>query len=300
MSFASEVKAELSQIRPKNACCRQAQLYGMLEGGHAFSGKEISLQTEHETVAGVYREQVQALLPPGREVRLETRPRRSGFYVVQVAPGDIGAVLTQFGHETDTASLRLNRANLGCDQCAAAYLRGAFLACGAVTNPETDYHLEFCLPYYNLSRDFLNLLLELGLKGKYICRKGNHVIYFKESEQIEDCLTLMGATNACLTLMNVKMVKDIRNQANRIANCENANIDKVVAAAADQREAIEKLRQSGVLSTLSEELQELAELRLQHPDASLRELGELLTKPVSRSGVNHRLQRLIELANRVE
>lgn len=297
MSFAAETKAELAEIRPKSACCRLAELYGMLEGGHAFTAQEISLQTEHQAVAEAYRQQVQSLLPSEHTVQCETHARRGGSYTVRVAQEDVPFVLETFGHEAGS-SVRINRANLECEQCAAAYLRGAFLVCGAVTNPETDYHLEFCLPYYNLSRDFLNVLSECGLHGKYICRKGNHIIYFKESEQIEDCLTLMGATNACLELMNVKVIKDIRNQANRIANCENANIDKVVAAASEQRRAIETLKKSGAFSALSEDLQELAELRLQNPEASLRELGEMLTKPVSRSGVNHRLQRLIELANR--
>lgn len=297
MSFAAETKAELAELRPKNACCRLAELYGMLEGGHAFTKQEISLQTEHEMVAEAYRQQVEALLPAGHTVLRETHTRRGGSYTVKVAPEDIDTVLKKFGHE-DGASVRINRANLECEQCAAAYLRGVFLACGAVTNPETDYHLEFCLPYYNLSRDLVNVLSEWGLSGKYICRKGNHIVYFKESEQIEDCLTLMGATNACLALMNVKVIKDIRNQANRIANCENANIDKVVAAASEQRRAIETLKKSGAFSALSEDLRELAELRLKNPEASLRELGEMLTKPVSRSGVNHRLQRLIELSKK--
>ncbi len=296
MSFSSNVKQELAELRPKNLCCRRALTYGLLQGGHAFSGQEISLQTEHEAVAALYREQVAALLPKEEDVVAEKLTRRGGFYIVSVAPSACSAVLDPFGHTAGELSVRLNRGNLNCEACTAAYLRGLFLACGAVVNPETGYHLEFCLPYYNLCKDVLCLLRECGLGAKYICRKGNHVVYLKESEQIEDCLTLMGAMSSCLELMNIKMLKDIRNQANRIANCENANIDKQVIAASQQRGAIERLMASGKLSEQPEALQQLARLRLESPTASLRELGELCNPPMSRSGVNHRLQRLLELA----
>lgn len=296
MSFSSDVKQELSELRPKNSCCRRALTYGLLEGGHAFSGGEISLQTEHEAVAALYHEQVAALLPQKEAVVSETLSRRGGFYIVSVDTAACSTVLERFGHTAGELSVRLNRGNLNCEACATAYLRGLFLACGAVVNPETGYHLEFCLPYYNLSKDVLCLLKECGLNAKYICRKGNHVVYLKESEQIEDCLTLMGAMSSCLSLMNVKMLKDIRNQANRIANCENANIDKQVIAASQQRSAIERLMRSGKLSEQPESLQQLAHLRLEYPTASLRELGDLCEPPMSRSGVNHRLKRLQELA----
>ena len=140
------------------------------------------------------------------------------------------------------------------------------------------------------------LLAECGLRAKLARRGGCHIVYFKESEQIEDCLTLIGATNASLELMGVKMVKNIRNNANRVANCETANIDKTVAAAAVQVEAVHKICRCGGLDKLPEELRELAALRLENPDMSLRELGEELDPPLSRSGVNHRLQRILAFA----
>ena len=185
------------------------------------------------------------------------------------------------------------------DDCPAALLRWAFLACGAVGNPETGYHLEFSVPYYNLSRDLLALLRELGFGAKHVCRKGAHVVYFKESEQIEDCLTLMGAPNASLELMGVKMVKDIRNNANRVTNCESANIDKTVAAAAVHVEAVRKIEARGGLELLPEDLREAARPRLENPDMSLRELGEAMEPPLSRSGVNHRLLRIVEFAEKL-
>lgn len=168
-----------------------------------------------------------------------------------------------------------------------------------MTNPEVDYHLEFSVPFLNLSRDLVTLLRELGLSAKQARRAGGYVVYFKESESIEDCLTLMGATSAALELMGVKMVKDIRNNINRVTNCESANIDKTVAAAAVQSEALRKIERTVGLDALPEELREIAYLRLENPELSLRELGEALDRPLTRSGVNHRLRRILEFAEKL-
>lgn len=294
MSFSAEVKTELAAIRPQKGCCLAAQCYGMLEFAHAFHGEDISLQTEQAAVALLYSELIEICCSvPAPAV--ETRPRRGDFYVAAVeAPGARRRVLERFGHTAQDITVRLNRANLDCDGCVPALLRGAFLVCGAVSNPENAYHLEFSMPHYHLSRDLMTLLREINFSAKYICRRGTHVIYLKESEQIADCLTTMGAQSASLEMLGVKVLKSIRNDANRAANCETANIDKTVTAAAAQIAAVRRLEQAGVLKTLPESLQALARLRADNPDMSLRELGENSNPPLSRSGVNHRLQRLIE------
>lgn len=297
MSFSSEVKAELSRLRPENFCCRAAEAYGLAECGHAFSPSAVSIQTENPVVSTTYRELLTQVcgLPEGA---WRDASRSSGVHIVHLAEEPLRLqVLERFGHAPGEVSLRLNRANLECEECPAAYLRGAFLACGTVTNPSADYHMEFSIPHYPLSRDLLALMQELGFRARLVRRKGSQVIYLKESEQIEDALTLMGATGASLELMSVKMVKDIRNTANRIANCENANIDKTVAASMAQIEAIRRIEQRQGLDGLPEELRELARLRLENPEMSLRELGELLPEPLSRSGVNHRLRRIMEFAD---
>lgn len=300
MSFSSEVKRELAELSPRSACCAAAQLYGMLELGHAFSAAEISLQTEQEAVADQYIKLLGAVCGAQGAQRHEPA-RRGGYFLaaVEQAPERL-RVLERFGHTARDINVRLNRANLECESCAAAYLRGAFLSCGVITNPAADYHMEFSVPYLALSRDLQTLLRECGFHAKTVCRKGIYVVYFKESEQIEDCLTFMGATAASLELMSVKMVKDIRNNANRIANCESANIDKTVAAAAVHAEAVRKIAAHGGLELLPEELRELAQLRLDNPDLSLRELGEALSPPLSRSGVNHRLKRIVAFAETIE
>lgn len=296
MSFSADVKQELAAIRPQKGCCLAAQCYGMLEFAHAYCGEEVSLQTEHRAVAELYSEMLHECCslpaPP-----ITVKKRRGDFYIVNLSDGWAKTrALERFGHAAADTSVRMNRANLDCDGCAAALLRGAFLVCGAVSNPENAYHLEFSMPYYNLSRDLLALLREMDFSAKYVCRKGTHVIYLKESEQIADCLTLMGAQSASLEMLGVKVLKSIRNDVNRAANCETANIDKTVKAAGIHIDAVRRLEKAGMLEKLPESLQQLARLRVERPDMSLRELGENCEPPLTRSGVNHRLQRLLEAA----
>ncbi|MBQ9860014.1 MAG: DNA-binding protein WhiA [Clostridia bacterium] len=299
MSFSSEAKKEIAAALPDKLCCRGAQLYGMLECGHAFGREEISLQTEWEAVADVYALLLSRLCGVPAPQR-DTVKRRTLLQQCQVAENAHRlAVLERFGHTGLEVSLRLNRANLDCDACARAYLRGAFLVCGAVTDPEHDYHLEFSVPHYNLSRDLLALLREVGFPAKAVTRSGSYIVYIKESERIEDCLTYLGAQKAALEMMGIKMIKSIRNETNRRTNCENANIDKTVQASATQVEAVRRIEENGGLASLPEELQAVARLRLENPDMSLRDLGAALEPPLSRSGVNHRLQRLIAIAEKL-
>ena len=300
MSFSSDVKKEITDSLPNKPCCRAAMAYGMLQFGHAFGGKEISLQTEQAAVADLYSYLVSKVCgtqPPRREtLRRRTTLHACSFPDEQVRR----AILEQYGHSLTDFTVRFNRANLDCDACARAVLRGAFLVCGAVTNPERDYHLEFSVPYYNLSRDLLALLREEGFPAKLVNRNGSHIVYLKESERIEDCLTYLGASHGALEVMSAKMVKSIRNETNRRLNCEQANIDKTVAAAGAQMDAVRRIQKAGALSTLTPQLRELAQLRLDNPDMSLRELGAALDPPLSRSGVNHRLQRLIAIADELK
>ena len=295
MSFSSEVKKELASIMPERSCCRKAQLYGMLEAGRSFSASRMTLQTESGAVADLFEWLLREVCRVEPQCS-ETPDVSNKFHTLSVPEEHCEAVWDYFGHARNAYAMRLNRANLECDTCAAAYIRGVFLACGAMTTPQIGYHMEFSIPYYHLSRDWQALFSEWGLTAREIRRKGNYVLYLKESEQIEDCLTLMGAINASLELMNIKMVKDIRNKANRITNCESANIDKIVAAASRQVTAVKTLQRTCGIDALPDDLQELARLRLENPEYSLRELGESLAEPISRSGVNHRLNRIMEFA----
>ncbi len=300
MSFSSDVKQELTDTLPDKPCCRAAQTYGMLLFGHAFNGQEISLQTEQCAVADLY-EFLLAKVCGASEPSRDTLKRRATLHICTYPDKAVRqAVLERFGHSISDISVRLNRANVDCEECARALLRGAFLSCGAVTNPERDYHLEFSVPYYNLSRDLTALLREEGFPAKAVTRGGAYIVYLKESERIEDCLTYLGASRGALEMMSVKMVKNIRNNTNRRFNCENANIDKTVAAASNHTDAVHRIQEAGALESLTPELRELALLRLENPDMSLRELGAALNPPMSRSGVNHRLQRLLAIADELK
>lgn len=300
MSFSSEAKKEIAASLPDKLCCRAAQAYGMLECGHAFSAAEISLQTEQEAIADLYDRLTSRIGGIPRPARHTLRRRATLHQSIVEDPAHRQALLERFGHSGSEVSLRLNRANLDCEACARAYLRGAFLVCGAVTDPEHDYHLELAVPYYNLSRDVAALMREWDFPAKVTTRGGSYIVYIKESERIEDCLTFLGATKASLELMGVKMVKSIRNDTNRRLNFESANMDKTVQAAVAQTDALSRIESTCGLNNLPEDLQEIARLRLENPDLSLRDLGALMDPPLSRSGVNHRLQRILKFAENLE
>lgn len=298
MTFAYKVKTELCAAAEATVeaavCCKRAELYGFLLYGRHFSPSGIAVQTEHwEAVdamsALLYR--LCTVQPAQKTIR---RADGRSFDCLSIEePSDIARVFEAFGHDGKNVTLRINRANLENDCCNAAFLRGVFLACGSVIDPGKDYHLEFVAPHIRLGRDLADLLSELSFEPKTIVRKGNFVVYFKDSEQIEDILTLMGAVQRSLELMNIKVYKDLRNMVNRVTNCETANITKTVDAAGPQLAAINKLIAKRGYAGLPDELREIARFRLENPDASLRELAEMAG--ISRSGVNHRLRRIMDI-----
>ena len=178
-----------------------------------------------------------------------------------------------------------------------AYLRGAFLGGGSISDPEKNYHMEFVTnneDYANSLRDLIN---SFGLNSKIVARKNSFVVYLKESEQISDLLSMIGAYQALLSLQSTKIVKEMRNNVNRIVNCETANLSKTVNAAVRQVENIKLIHNKIGISSLPENLQEIALLRVENEDMSLKELGEMLNPPISKSGVNHRLKKIEQIAN---
>lgn len=300
MSFSADVKNEILSNELENDCCIHAFAYGILLFSRAFSSFDISLLTEHSKIAEMYRE----MLIKVCKVKPEFFKTEAGKYKIEVkTPQDRLQVLDTFGYDKKSSTSRLNWSNISDECCKAAFLKGAFLTCGTINDPNKGYHLEFVVPYLNLSKDlmvFVNDYDELSVEPKIVRRSSNYVIYFKDSEAIEDILTVMGAMNSCLELMGVKMYKDMRNNVNRKLNFESANLDKTIDAAAKQIDAILHIKNTVGFSYLSNELREIAELRLENPDMSLRELGECLNEPISRSGVNHRLKKICSIASTIK
>lgn len=298
MSFASEVKKELAAKVYENACCKRSFLYGLLIFSKNFSPSSVGCQTENATVAELYR----SLLADVAHVACKMSSSASGkIWSVRVSPvADCQKVRALFSHDRSEISLKINHTNFDCPDCYGAFLAGAFLACGTVSSPRKDYHLEFTVLHLNLAKDFFLFLTEMELSPKETKRRGYPILYFKESESIEDCLYRMGAGNAMFEMMNVEIEKNVRNGVNRKTNCDTANIGRTAKAAAAQINAILLIREKRGLDCLGPELKDLALVRLENPDLSLSELAEVCTPKMSRSGINHRLQKILSIAQELQ
>lgn len=296
MSFSSDVKSEISKAENLSSCCLHAQVYGLVLFAH-FSKYNLSITTENSDVFDLYLSYLRDYC--GVEPTIsDSGTKKLTAYIKSDANKE--KVFDKFGHTLNEPTLRINRANISDECCAGAFLRGAFLSCGTVTTPERGYHLEFVVPYKRLCMDLMKFMDELNLNPKYIVRKGNHVIYFKDSESIEDILAIIGAQDASLYVMGIKIEKDVKNKVNRKLNFEMSNISKTVDAANIQVEAIQLIESKTGISSLPDNLQKIAYLRLENPEASLSELGKLLDEPISRSGINHRLNRIVDIAEKLK
>lgn len=300
MSFSANVKNEILSVDFENECCVHAFAYGMMLFSRAFSYYDMSILTEHSGIAEKYLELMKTVCG----VNPKLVKTEAGKFKVEITTKEERLkVLETFGYDKKSGASRINWANFSDECCKTAFLKGAFLSCGTINDPNKNYHLEFVVPYLNLSRDlklFINDYDQLSVVPKSITRNSNYVIYFKDSESIEDLLTVMGAFNSVLEIMGVKMYKDVRNNVNRKLNFESANLDKTIDAASKQIDAIVHIKKTVGLSYLSDDLREIAELRYENPDMSLRELGEMLTAPLSRSGVNHRLTKICNIAKQIK
>ncbi|MEG1873370.1 MAG: DNA-binding protein WhiA, partial [Ruthenibacterium sp.] len=278
MSFAQEVKKEMMAHELPKKCCAIAAAYSIACFGKYFDARGIVLHTEQAAVA----QYAQRVLERAG-IHGEAYPRgkeKNGLYEFSVKDEDeVRGLLALFGHTGHETTLRINSKNFVCEHCVNSFVSMAFLCCGTMTNPEKEYNLEFLSGRYNLMHDFEALLMGHGFTPRHTQRKGANVLYLKSSEQIEDMLTFMGATSAALQIMNTKVYKDIRNKANRITNCETANIDKTVAANQNTLQAIAYLRRHGALTVLPEALREAAKLREAMPDISLKDLAEQFEPP---------------------
>lgn len=295
MSFSSQVKNELAAVENLSPCCVHAQAYGLMMFAH-FSSTDISITTSSKVIEQIYIDTLRSVC--GVEPVKSENGRTKKTYAVETK-NQREKVFEVFGHSTKELALRINRSNIAEECCPASFIRGVFMACGTVTDPNKNYHLEFVISHKRLALDLFDFLTEIGFNPGAIERKGYHIIYFKESESIEDMLTFMGATESSLELMGIKMQKDVINRANRKVNSDLSNLVKTVAAASKQVEAIRYIESRKGLAFLPDSLREVARLRMENPEETLRELGEMMVPPLSRSGVNHRLVKILDIAEQL-
>ena len=282
MSFSSEVKTELAKHLGKSRHCQIAELAALI----AFEGRIPVAESENRLLMQKYQLLLAELFHI-EEIHTEEEAR-SVFSTVKMYNDATG----EAEPEDTVKGLRIQQS---C--CKRAYIRGAFLAGGSISDPNKSYHFEIVcrsIPQAEQLRDVIN---SFDMDAKIVARKKYQVVYLKEGSQIVDILNIMEAHVALMNLENVRILKEMRNSVNRKVNCETANISKTVNAAVKQLADIEYIRETTGLSYLPENLKEMALLRLEYPDAPLAELGTYLNPPVGKSGVNHRLRRISEMAD---
>lgn len=292
MTFSAKVKSELCQPRVERKCCALAEAYGVLLYCHSFSPAEIRISTASEEFAARLPHLFKKAFGLSFDVVPEGKSGKRSFSITDREK--IKSIYDAFGNDISTLSLHINFGIIEEPCCKASFIRGAFLAGGSVTDPDKRYHLEFSTTHYSVSREAYSVLLEMGFSPKETERKGNYLLYFKQSEAMEDLLTTIGASGAAMDIMEAKIQKDMRNNVNRKVNCDSANADKTVAAAAEQMEAIRRIDRQYGLDILPEKLQQAALLRIANPEASLADLAQLSYPPVTKSCLSHRLKKIIE------
>ncbi len=300
MSFSSNVKAELCKDSLSKKSCAVAEGYGVLLYCNTFSSTEIRIITESRDFAA----RLPRLFKKAFVITFDQEPAAQdrGKLQFPISSEDKIAKIFETLQMDLKASLTLH-VNFGMLEEEAecmAYLRGAFLAGGSVTDPAKRYHLEMTTSHYKVSRETCALLIECGFSPKELSRGGNNILYFKQSDYIEDFLTAIGAQVSAMGVMEAKVEKDLRNGVNRRVNCETANLTKVVDASMGQMAAIRALEEAGELDKLPGKLRETALLRRENPEATLQELAAMLNPPITKSAINHRMRKLLELARALE
>lgn len=296
MSFAGNVKSELCRAEIGRGCCALAEAHGVLLYANTFAADAIRIVTENADFAARLPRLFRKAMGLHFDVVPGTEPvGKLTFQIID--PEKIKKTFAACGFSAENSlSLHVNLGLLEEECCRRAFLRGAFLAGGSVTDPEKRYHLELSTTHLKVSSETEALLEQMGLVAKRTERKGSSVLYFKQSDVIEELLISIGAPVSAMAVMAAKIDKDWRNDANRKTNCDSANVDKAVAAAQEQLAALRRLEERGLLEHLPERLRQTALLRREHPEATLAELAELHEPPLSKSAVNHRLRKLAALA----
>lgn len=310
MSFSATTKNELSRIQVTDDCCALSELAALVRMSgtiqiHGMKKINLKFSTENAAIARriftilkmIYTADVEVMVRRNRQLK------KNNNYLIIVNDKSISKkILEDVGFISEDSRSIFNPyynipEKLIHDRCCKrSYIRGAFLGGGSISNPEKTYHLEFVTNNEEHAKDLSQIINSFELNSKIVTRKENYVVYIKEGEQIVDLLNIIGAHQALLRLEDIRVLKDVRNNINRIVNCETANLGKTIDASMRQIENIEIIKKTMGLNKLPKNLRELAELRLEYSDASLKEIGLMLNPPVGKSGVNHRFRKIEEIA----
>ncbi len=295
MSFSSEAKAELCLQKIEKKNCAIAECYGILMYCNTFSPTDIRIITANADFA----RRLPRLFRRAFSLEFDYLPEENcrGKRSFEITDGDkIGKILSSYGADADTLlSHHVNFGMLEESGERAAFVRGAFLAGGSVTDPRKSYHLELATPHRSVSREVYSLLLDMDFSPKETHRAGNSLLYFKQADAIADFFTAIGASNAAMQVITAKVDKEMRNTVTRQINCDAANADKTVAAAQSQIRVIKRFVAENGLDALPDDLRDTALLRITNPEASLSDLGKLSMPPVTKSAVNYRIKKLLKL-----
>lgn len=313
MSFSADTKNELAHVEPEKKCCMLAEIAGFirmcgsirLAGGGKF---EIVTATEHPAVARHYKRMLKEYFGIDAELAVGQGSglKKGRSYLLSIGPENLseqilretGILMVKEGMNYISDGIYDGLIRTKC--CRKACLRGIFLASGTITDPEKSYHLEFSCSSQILAGDVKKLINSfVDLHAKISVRKKNYAVYVKEAEQIIDILAIMGAHSQIFAFEDVRITKEIRNKANRINNCDNANIDKTLKAAEKQLSWIHKIQETKGLAFLPDKLREVAVLRLENPEATLQELADMMDPPMKKSGLNNRFRKIEELAGKL-
>ena len=297
VSFSAGAKAEVCKIFPNRDCCALAECFGILLYCNSFNAEGIKIITESRDFAML----LPKLFKRAFNLSFDMFPSMEapGKLIFQIIdPEKTEAIMDAFGFDlADTLALHVNLPLVEDDCCKAAFLRGAFLAGGSVTDPEKGYHMEIATTHKSVARETYMLMHEsMDFYPKTAERGGGQVLYLKQSDLITDFLTFLGAPVAAMGIMEAKLEKELNNKVNRRCNCDDANTSKVVEAAQEQLAAIRTLREKGLLDKLPPKLQQAAIAREENPESALSELAGMMDPPITKPAMNHRLKKLVQMA----
>ena len=297
VSFSSAAKAEVCKYLPSKRCCALAECFGILLYCNSFQSDGIRIITESREFAYI----LPKLFKKAFDLQFDSYPSLAapGKLVFQIWDREkIERIMGDFGFSAeDTLALHVNYPMVEEECCKAAFLRGAFLAGGSVTDPEKGYHMEFSTTHQSVARESNLLIREaMAFSPKMATRGGGQVLYLKQSEQISDLLTYLGASVAAMGIMETRLEKELNNKVNRRCNCDDANTSKVVEAAQEQLSAIRILKEAGLMDKLPEKMKQAAVARDNNPSASLSELAAMMEPPITKPAMNSRMKKLVQLA----